>query len=32
MDMKLEVPTHPVSDLDGNGWLLQQIVNRAPGR
>jgi hypothetical protein len=37
MDMKLEVVVVPVSfasfrDPDGNGWLLQEITTRLPGR
>jgi hypothetical protein len=30
MDMKLEVVL--LSDPDGNGWLLQEITTRLPGR
>ena len=36
MDLKLEVVVVPVSDVDrakdGNGWGLQEVKTRAPGR
>jgi len=37
MDMKLEVIVIPVAGLafedpDGNGWVLQEITERLPGR
>lgn len=35
LEMKLEVVVLPVAsfrDLDGNGWLLQEITERLPGR
>jgi hypothetical protein len=36
VDMKLEVVVLPVaatvSGLDGNGWLLQEVTGRLPGR
>ena len=34
MNMKLKVVMAPVSDVDqdGNGWLLQEVKKRAPGR
>jgi hypothetical protein len=38
MDFKLEVIVLPVSDVEvfhdagGNGWFLQEITNRLPGR
>jgi hypothetical protein len=34
MDMKLEVVVVPVSDADkaSDGWLLQEITTRLPGR
>jgi hypothetical protein len=31
VDMKLEVVVLPVADVD-NGWLLQEITTRLPGR
>ena len=30
--MRLEVVVLPVSDPDGNGWMLQEITTRLPGR
>ena len=34
MDMKLEVVVVPVSDVDpdGNGWFVQEVTTRLPGR
>jgi hypothetical protein len=32
MDSKLEVVVVPVSDPDGNGWFVQEITTRLPGR
>ena len=31
MDMKLEVVVLPVSDVD-NGWFVQEVTTRLPGR
>jgi hypothetical protein len=30
--MELEVVTVPVTDPDGNEWLLQEVTQRLPGR
>jgi len=34
VDMKLEVVVVPVSDVDpdGNGWFVQEVTTRLPGR